>query len=64
MQRKDAGMRIRIERDLRDTFVEVCKSQDLVASEVLREFMLRYVQHLNIQFGQLPLPLNSESKLK
>lgn len=64
MQRKDAGMRIRIERDLRDTFVEVCRSQDLAASEVLREFMLRYVQHLNPQPGQLALPLNSDNKLE
>ena len=64
MQRKDAGLRIRVERDLRDTFMEVCRSQDLVASEVLREFMLRYVEHLNAQVGQLPLPLNLENKLK
>ncbi len=64
MQRKDAGLRIRVERDLRDTFMEVCRSQDLIASEVLREFMLRYVEHLHAQVGQLPLPLNLENKLK
>jgi len=36
---KDSGMRIRIERDERDAFVQACQSQGLVAAEVLREFM-------------------------
>ena len=36
---KDAGMRIRIERELRDAFVEACQAQGLVAAEVLRDFM-------------------------
>ena len=39
MTQKDAGMRIRIERDLRDGFVAACNSQGLVAAEVLRDFM-------------------------
>lgn len=36
---KDSGMRIRIERELRDAFVQACQSQGLIASEVLRDFM-------------------------
>ena len=39
MSNKDAGMRIRIERDLRDSFVEACQAQGLVAAEVLRDFI-------------------------
>jgi hypothetical protein len=57
MQRKDVGLRIRIDRDLRDAFVEACRSQDVAASEVLREFMRRYTQQANCQGGQLSLPL-------
>lgn len=39
MTTKDCGMRIRIERELRDAFVASCQSQGLGASEVLRDFM-------------------------
>jgi hypothetical protein len=39
MTTKDSGMRIRIERDERDAFVQACQSQGLIAAEVLRDFM-------------------------
>ena len=39
MSPKDAGMRIRVERELRDAFVAACQSQGLVAAEVLRDYM-------------------------
>lgn len=39
MSTKDAGMRIRVERELRDAFGAACQSQGLVAAEVLRDFM-------------------------
>ena len=39
MANKDAGMRIRIERELRDAFAEACQAQGLAAAEVLRDFM-------------------------
>ncbi len=39
MSNKDSGLRIRVELELRDAFVEACQSQGLVASEVLRDFM-------------------------
>jgi antitoxin component of RelBE/YafQ-DinJ toxin-antitoxin module len=39
MSTKDSGMRVRIERDLREAFVNACQAQGLGASEVLRDFM-------------------------
>jgi antitoxin component of RelBE/YafQ-DinJ toxin-antitoxin module len=41
---KEAGMRIRIESELREAFVSICRNQDLPASQVLRAFMRDYVQ--------------------
>jgi hypothetical protein len=40
---KDSGLRIRVQRDLRDRFVEVCRAQDKPAAQVIREFMREYV---------------------
>lgn len=41
---KDVGLRIRVQRDLRDAFVAACRSQDKPAAQVLREFMRTYVR--------------------
>ena len=43
MKTKDAGLRIRIDRELREAFVEACRGQDRPAAQVLREFMREYV---------------------
>ena len=43
MSNKDAGLRIRVEHDLRDEFLEVCRAQDRPAAQVIREFMRRYI---------------------
>jgi hypothetical protein len=43
MVAKDAGMRIRVARDLRDAFLEVCRAQDKPAAQVIRAFMREYV---------------------
>ena len=43
MKTKDVGLRIRVERDLRDEFLEACRLHDRPAAQVLREFMRRYV---------------------
>ncbi|MEW8547983.1 MAG: hypothetical protein AB2693_31135 [Candidatus Thiodiazotropha sp.] len=44
---KDAGLRIRVQRDLREQFLEACRAQDKPAAQVLREFMRDYVaQHV------------------
>ena len=40
---KDAGVRIRVEKDLRNAFVAVCQTDGRRASDVLREFMQTYV---------------------
>ena len=40
---KDVGLRIRVQRDLRERFLEVCRAQDKPAAQVLREFMRAYV---------------------
>lgn len=40
---KDSGLRIRVERDLRDKFLELCRAQDRPAAQVLREFMRTYI---------------------
>lgn len=41
---KDAGMRIRVEPELRDDFVRLCREQDLSAAQVLRRFMRNYLE--------------------
>lgn len=41
---KDAGLRIRIERELREKFLEACRSDDVSAAQVLRAFIRDYVQ--------------------
>ena len=41
---KDVGLRIRVQRDLREAFLEVCRAQDKPAAQVLREFMREYVE--------------------
>lgn len=43
MPAKNAGLRIRIERSLRERFVEACRNQDKPAAQVIREFMRHYV---------------------
>jgi hypothetical protein len=44
MKTKDAGLRIRVDRVLRDVFVEACRSHDKPAAQVLRDFMRQYVE--------------------
>jgi hypothetical protein len=39
MTGKNAGLRIRIEKDLREEFQAACLVENRVASDVLREFM-------------------------
>ena len=40
---KDVGVRIRVEKGLRDQFLETCRRQDKPAAQVLRHFMRDYV---------------------
>lgn len=41
---KDAGFRIRVERDLRDEFVDACRAHDRPAAQVIRDFMRQYIK--------------------
>lgn len=50
---KDVGFRIRVQRELRERFLEACKAQDKPAAQVLREFMRAYVEkHVSRQTGE------------
>ena len=49
---KDVGLRIRVQRDLRERFLEVCRAQDKPAAQVLREFMRKYVEINRSSQGQ------------
>jgi hypothetical protein len=40
---KDSGLRVRVERDLRNEFNELCRANGRCAAEVLRDFMRTYV---------------------
>ncbi len=40
---KDSGLRIRVQRDLREQFLEVCRAQDKPGAQVIREFMREYI---------------------
>lgn len=41
---KDAGLRIRVQRELRDQFLAACRAEDKPAAQVIREFMRAYVR--------------------
>lgn len=43
MTTKDVGLRIRVDRELREQFLGACRDQDKPAAQVLREFMRDYV---------------------
>jgi len=40
---KDAGFRVRVEKILRQEFVDACRGNGRSAADVLREFMREYV---------------------
>ena len=40
---KDVGLRIRVQRELREQFLRACKARDKPAAQILREFMREYV---------------------
>lgn len=42
MSLKNCGLRIRLEKELREAFVEACRAQNIGASDVLRDFMRAY----------------------
>ncbi len=40
---KDAGLRLRVEREIRQEFVEACRAEGKTAAQVLREYMRDYI---------------------
>lgn len=46
---KDVGLRIRVQKELREQFIEACRKQDKPAAQVLREFMRAYVKEHQIE---------------
>ena len=50
---KDSGMRIRVEKELREAFVQSCRAQDLRAADVLRDFMRAFTERQQPGQGQL-----------
>ena len=49
---KDSGLRIRVERDLRERFLEICRQQDRPAAQVIREFMRAYIAENEAKVGK------------
>jgi len=51
---KDAGLRLRVEKELRQEFVEACRAIGKPAAQVLREFMRDFVTRERVMI-QRPL---------
>jgi hypothetical protein len=65
MSSKDVGIRIRVEKELREAFREACASEQMLASDVLREFMRCFAeQHNSGRQASLFTPLNSADATK
>ncbi|EGT92428.1 hypothetical protein AB2R53_18290 [Acinetobacter baumannii] len=52
-----SNLPIRVDQELKDTFIACCKSQDSTASQELRKFMRQYVK----QYAQQDLFSKSKS---
>jgi hypothetical protein len=60
---KDVGLRVRVQRDLREAFLEVCRAQDKPAAQVNREFMRKYVRKNEVsQSRTLPIGISDEAE--
>jgi hypothetical protein len=38
------GFRVRVDDELKDEFIQICKANDLTAAQVIRQFMRSYVE--------------------
>lgn len=52
VSKKDSGFRIRVETELHQKFVEICRAQDRPAAQVIREFMRAYVAEHGLSLEQ------------
>jgi len=41
---KNSGLRIRVELELCEKFLEACRSQDRPAAQIIREFMREFIE--------------------
>jgi len=57
---KDVDLRIRVQKELREQFLEACRRQDKPAAQVLREFMRAYVREHH-PTGEATHPPKNES---
>lgn len=57
---KDAGIRIRVEKNLRSAFADACQAENKQASDVLRDFMKAYVARSQGGQGDLFLERREE----
>lgn len=58
LKTKDAGLRLRVEKELREEFVQACRSMGKPAAQVLREFMREFVarEQAGMQRGLFDAP--------
>jgi hypothetical protein len=63
LRTKDAGLRLRVEKELRQDFVDACRSLGRPAAQVLREFMREFVARENaaLQRGLFDDPSSARS---
>jgi len=54
LKTKDAGLRLRVEKELRQEFVDACRATGKPAAQVLREFMRDFVTRERVML-QRPL---------
>jgi hypothetical protein len=45
---KESGLRIRVESQLKESFLLACKKNDLSAAQVLRAFMRSYIEQQSL----------------
>ena len=50
---KEAGMRIRVEPELREEFTEACKRQHVPAAQVLREYMREFLSFIIYEMDEM-----------
>jgi hypothetical protein len=68
MAGKDVGLRIRVEKQLREDFQAACAAEDRAASDVLREFMRSFADRsMNGRqpslFTMKPESISSETRM-
>lgn len=51
----EAGLRIRVNDELRREFIEACRVHDMTGAQVLRAFMRSYIEQHSLALRQLNL---------